>query len=409
MKKRSILIILSAVVALSGCIPLDNLQPRQEEVVKEGGEEETVFKTPKIKTHDKFYQSLIENQEGELTYNPGESRGEITGGVDNRIDVDELETGLMRLAQGHFDVENYFFQEGQFIDNLTIRNWLTRSSVPDDKLYDSNSEMEQKGLNPALPDSYHEASVDEKKGMEENNPKVLSYILEQNYLVSRNDQLKVGGIAIALSFHSTYYYRVEDSEGRLHDGNKKLDEDKLKADAKEIAQQVIKRIRQDPEIPDVPIVIGLYIEEEHGAVVPGNFFVKATVGKGTQSIGDWKDVNDKYYYFPSTEATEDHRDDSSNFNVFKSKIQEYYPNFIGVIGKGLYRNGELTRMTIEIPMQFKGKAEVISFTQYITYLVQEYYPDEVIRVYISSSLDNPESLIIKDPGEEKPTVHIYRQ
>jgi protein involved in sex pheromone biosynthesis len=403
LKIKGTIILLSFL--LTGCLPLNNLQPNND---KETDEPNTIeiFKTPDIKTHEKYYQSLLINEEGKVQLSPGEARGEITGGPNNRIDIDELEIGLMRISQDFFSVEKYYYQAGQYLSKDTVRNWLGRSNGEQAK---TDNIYPQKGFNPAIPDDYDNYNWEKKMAVQEDKPRILSYVLEQNYLTETNDgNPRLGGLAIGLSFNPTYYFRVEDQQGRLYDGKADIDISKLKTDAKKIGEEVVNRLRQNPDLSEIPIVVGLYMEEKRGAVVPGNYFAKAVVKKNETSVDKWESINEQYYYFPSNNANSEKREDSSKFNLFKSKVQEFYPDFLGVIGRGFYSNDQLSRLTIDIPIQFKGKAEIISFTQFLTHLVKEQYPNEVVRIYVSSSMDQPESVIISDPSSEEPIVHIYR-
>ncbi|WP_257350743.1 CamS family sex pheromone protein [Pseudalkalibacillus decolorationis] len=397
MYKKLLAIVCSSLILLSGCLPFDNL--KKDEVVKEDdNKNEKAIPIPNVDSQEDYYKSL-------KNYEPGAARGEISYGVDNRLDIDELETGLMRLSEDTFAINDYYFQEGQYLTEDTIRNWLSRSSEKESK---SKSAFLQKGLSPGIDEeAYKKASVDKKKEMLKNNPKMLSYILEQNYLKdSGDDSVKLGGVSIALSFNSTFYYSVTDDKGLIYRGEEKLDASKVKQYAYKTGQEVVNRLRQHPELKNVPIVVGLFMEEEHGAVVPGNYFAKTVVNGGETSV-EWEKVKEDYYFFPSEQAEEDHREDFSAFTQFEAEIKEYFPNYIGVIGKALYRNDEIAKMTIEIPMQFKGKSEVISFTQYVNYLVKQYYPDESVEVNIKSSTDKIESLIVTDPTKDDSMVHIY--
>jgi protein involved in sex pheromone biosynthesis len=89
-------------------------------------------------------------------------------------------------------------------------------------------------------------------------------------------------------------------------------------------------------------------------------------------------------------------------------VEEFFPNYTGVIGKAFYKNGELNYLDIEIPMQFYGKAEVIAFTQFITGKVMEYFPDYITLEVNIMSTTGQEALIMKEPNQEEPTVHIYK-
>ena len=61
------------------------------------------------------------------------------------------------------------------------------------------------------------------------------------------------------------------------------------------------------------------------------------------------------YLFPSTDAQEAHRDDVTAFLNFKQDVEEYFPNFNGVIGRAFYIGDQLQDLNITIPIQFYGK------------------------------------------------------
>ncbi|MDR7074309.1 CamS family sex pheromone protein [Fictibacillus barbaricus] len=401
MIKRVSLLSLSLLLLLTGCFGKDELEKEEKVVQEKGKKDEKAIITGEINTGEKYYRSIF-------PFEPGGARGVIRYGVDNRLDINEFEMGLMRVAQETFSTDKYFFQEGQFLNESTVTNWLKRSNEKPNK---SKSDFNQKGLNPALDSKIDENNI---KGILEANkkdPKYLSYVLEHNYLVQSGDgKVKLGGVVVGLSFNSTYYYEARDKQGLIYPGQVKLDRSKVKDEAKKIAGEVASRLRSDPKLQDVPIVIAFYQEEERDSVTPGNFFGAGLVKKGSSSISSWEDVNEDYVLFPSSAASKNKRDDYEKFNTFKAKVQEYFPNFIGVIGRGFYKDGKLERMTVEIPVQFRGKAEIISFTQFVATSALGELPNVPIEVYINSAMDEPEALIVKDDTtQDEPFVHIYRK
>jgi len=403
MTKRVGLLFLSLVLILTGCLGNDELEKEEKVVQEKGKKEEKAIITGEINTGEKYYRSIF-------PFEPGGARGVIRYGVDNRLDINEFETGLMRIAQDTFNTDKYFFQEGQYLTEPTVTNWLKRE---DEKPGKTKSDFDQTGLNPKLGAKVSEADpqyVDKMLEANKNNPKYLSYVLEHNYLVQSGDgKVKLGGIVVGLSFNSTYYYDVN-KDSLIYPGEVKLDREKVKKEAQKIAGQVASRLRTDPKLQEVPIVVALYQEEERDSVTPGNFIASGVVKKGSNSISSWENVDEDYLLFPSETASKKKRSDYEKFTAFKAKVQEYFPNFIGVIGKGFYKDGNLERMTIEIPVQFRGKAEIISFTQFVATSALGELPNVPIEVYIGSAVDQPEALIVKDETtKEEPFVHIYRK
>ena len=104
----------------------------------------------------------------------------------------------------------------------------------------------------------------------------------------------------------------------------------------------------------------------------------------------------------------DHRDDVTAFLNFKQDVEEYFPNYNGVIGRAFYIGDQLQDLNITIPIQFYGKTEGIGFTQYVTGLVMEHFP-KYLSVSVSvTSVDGPEALIVRKANETEPFVHIYQ-
>lgn len=61
---------------------------------------------------------------------------------------------------------------------------------------------------------------------------------------------------------------------------------------------------------------------------------------------------------------------------------------------------------METPIEFRGKAEVIGFTQYVYGMVVETLPDYYdLEINITAN-GRQESLLTREAGE-KPFVHIY--
>lgn len=107
---------LSLTLLLAGCAPNFN---KQEEVVQEDKNEEDKAIIPNYKISEKYYRTL-------LPFEPSESRGLVVNNVSTKYDINEFETGLMRVAQNTFDPDKYLFQEGQYLKRATVQAWLNR-------------------------------------------------------------------------------------------------------------------------------------------------------------------------------------------------------------------------------------------------------------------------------------------
>jgi protein involved in sex pheromone biosynthesis len=389
--KPFILVLLSLFLLLSGCAP--NFK-KQEEVVQEKPDSTETEKAiiPKYQISDQYYRTI-------LPFEPSKARGMVVYNLNTRNDISEFETGLMRLAQQSFNPDQYLFQEGQSLSAETVSLWLNRKYSPAQLKDKKLTEAENIGLNPLN---------DEKGDIKEQNnrnPIYLAHILEHNYLVKKEEgTVQLGGVAIGLALNSIHYYQTE-QYGATYE--KKIPQDEIVREGKKIAAEVVKRLRGMSELKDIPIMVALFEQESRASVVPGHFFSFTTVNKGSANIDKWEDVKERYYLFPSSEATNDHRDDVTSFLNFKQDVEEYFPNFTGVIGKAFYTGDQLRNLNISIPIQFYGRAEAIGFTQYVTGLVMEHFPDYISVQVDISSVSGPEALIVRKADQTEPFVHVY--
>ncbi|GIO28001.1 CamS family sex pheromone protein [Ornithinibacillus bavariensis] len=371
MKKLTI-ILLSLLLFLASCGP--KINDKKDDVVQK--EEEKTGQTsivPTYKLSDEDYRVI-------LPYRTSGARGVITNQMaGNRLDIDELEEGLMRHSKEYFDPNKYYFEEGQYLDSDTVFSWI------DD-------------LNPIV----------EKGSSEETyrkNPRYLSHILEQNYLRrTENNTVELVGASIGIALKSQYRFQTEVGGPYYYED---ISEKKMLAKGEEIAQAVLERLRKVEGLEKVPIMIALYREEKSGSAVPGNFVAKTYVEENDMSIDGWDAIKEDYILFPSNEAEDKHFDDAQIVNTFGVEISDFFPNYVGYIGKGFYVNDELQKLEIEVPIEFNGKAEIIGFAQYTYGLVKDKFPNKYdIEIKISSS-QRLEGYIYREAGKEDPTVHIF--
>ncbi|MFJ7639776.1 CamS family sex pheromone protein [Peribacillus sp. NPDC097206] len=388
MRKHSILGML-LILLLAGCAPsFDD----EQEVVKDSKDKEETAIIPKYKISDEYYQTI-------LPFEPSKARGLVVSNLNTRYDIEEFENGLMRLAQNQFNPDDYLFQEGQMLDSSTISSWLNRKYTKSQLKEKDLKASENLGLNPV---DTGKGDIDKRN---EENPIYLAHILEHNYLTKTEDnKVSLGGVVIGLALNSVHYYQKE-AYGATYET--KIDSKELKREGEQIAEEVLKRLRKTEKLKNVPITIALFEQNEKSSVVPGNFISYTNIEKSSNEIKKWNSVDEKYYLFPSTKAEKKYRDDVNTFTNFKEDVEEYFPNFNGVIGRAFYMDNQLQKLNIDIPIQFYGNSEAIGFTQYVAGLVMERFP-KYISVQVSiTSVNGPEALIVRQANQDEPTVHIY--
>lgn len=319
-----------------------------------------------------------------LPYRPSEARDTITNQVTNRVDIDELEEGLRRHSTDLFDPDKYVFEEGQYLDKEFIYS-LIDDLNPDPKVKHSDDEKTQ-----------------EKKNRD--HPRIFSHILEQNFLKRNKDNtVDLAGVSIGIALKSVYRFDTK-TKGPYYE---EISEKEMLTYGKEIAEDVLKDIREVEGLENVPIMIGLFREEAQSSPVPGNFVTKTTVKKGESTIDSWQSINEEHILFPSDEAQEEYNEDYQKVKAFGDEIADYFPNYVGVSGDGFYINDDLTRLTLKVPIEFYGKGEVIGFTQFVYKQLKEIFPNRYDLELMITSSEGPESLIYRKAGAKEPKVHIY--
>ncbi|MEG0259967.1 MAG: CamS family sex pheromone protein [Lysinibacillus sp.] len=376
MKSFRLIPAIIAAVMLVGCVPSAKEDEKLTQESQQKKAETTII--PSLQLDESFYKTLT-------PYKDSASRGLIVSNIYTKYDMKEVENGLMRLSQHEFDTENFYFQEGQYLSEKTVKSWLSRSSKDED------------GLNPAAVETMTPEERAEKA------PIYLAHIVEQNYLTEADNKVKLAGISIGLALNSTYYYQKE-QYGEYYE--KEINEAELVKQGKKMADEIVSRLRLRDGLGDVPIVIGLFKQKARNDIIPGSYFAYSTVEAGKSTLNEWAPIDEEYVMFPTDKSLGLYRDVSKNFQDFKHGVDKYFSNYTSVIGTGFYQNKEIQKLSIEIPIQFFGTAELIGFTQYITGILIKQFANINVEVSITS-MNGPEALIIKKANETEPYVHIY--
>ncbi len=74
---------------------------------------------PKYAISDEYYKTTI-------PFDGGNARGLVVQGLNSRLDIDEFETGLMRIAKESFSTKDNFLKGGKALDTQTIQMLVKR-------------------------------------------------------------------------------------------------------------------------------------------------------------------------------------------------------------------------------------------------------------------------------------------
>lgn len=385
--KKIALAILSLGLIVSGCSAGAD---KDEKVAEKSGKAKEQSVVPKYAISDEYYKTTI-------PFDGGNARGLVVQGLNSRLDIDEFETGLMRIAKESFNTKDNFLKGGSALDTQVIQMLVKRKRTDaeqkelEDKLKKDAVKFPNIGLNPALGTGSESLEVKNKK-----NPIYISNILEHDYYVKKGDNSEERvGMVVGLAMNSVQYFNEEHGYPR----EAAIPDEKMLAEGKKMAQEILKVIHQkQPDTKNIPITFAIYRQSPKSSLVPGNFVSYANVEKGSETVEDWKQINEKYYLFPSEQAkTDNKREDLARVSNFKAKLSDYFQgDYTAVIGTGMYRDDELREMKLDIPVQFNGKAEIIGFTQYVAGLVMEYFPNYMKVQVTIKSVERPEAIIIRE-------------
>ena len=323
-----------------------------------------------------YYKTVVNNG----SYQISKTRGS-TLGLNSNFNLKAFETGLMSLSQLHFDTDNYYFQEGQYITDKMANNWLKRYS-----------EKNKKGLNP------EDNGKDEPT---ERTPYYLNSVLEQDYMIKKEDKYALGGISIGLSMNAIdYYQKVEFGA----DYETKISRDELLKQGKVMADKIVQQLREIDGVGNVPIAVGIFEQTPKDSLAGGSFIIEAVSEKGTTKVGNWKALNQKKVIFPLVEETSN---ELSNFENFKAEVENFFPNLSGVTAEASYTDEQLVKMKITINTQFYGESEIIGFTQYVADKATTFLPPNIPIEITIGSINGTESFMARKTGETKFYTHIF--
>ncbi|CAM3949445.1 CamS family sex pheromone protein [Alkalicoccus chagannorensis] len=402
----------TALLVLSGCT---NTEDDEENVLvveeTEDEEAEELVSTPTISSPDNYFRNVLEDG----TYQRSEARGSTAHAMNNRIDIDHFERGMMEAAAERFDPDDYFFQEGNYLSGEILNSWLRRfePSQEDEDIEEIEGDAEDgtapeqeveesAGLNPPLADA--ESEEDAMRG----NPLVLSNIQEHNYYIgSEEEGVELGGVVIGLSVRNIYYFRTETEDGLLNFHEEPVDEEFALEYAQDAAGTILQRLRGTEELEEVPVTFAIFREEPRGSVEPGTFRMMSHVGEGENNIQGWEGISESNLVFPSSEARDQQPQLADEFTSFREDVEHFFDEPLGVIGRARYKDNSLHEFDVEINIQSHGMPEVIALTQFISGQLEDAAFSGGAPLHISiSSVEGNEAVIVQHPNQE-PFVHIY--
>ena len=326
-----------------------------------------------------YYRALIVDGE----YQTSQNRG-VSLDLNSSVNMKDFESDLLEIAKKAFPTDQYFFQEGQIISTDTASSWLGRQS-----------EENPDGLNP---------KDNDKTDSNERSPEYLSQILEQNFMTQTEKGFELGGIAVGLAMNQIDYYSVKDENKNFSFYEQPLDVDTVVEKAKEYGNEIVSRLRDETNLESLPIVVGIFLQSPKDSLAGGVYILEGQSTEG-RSVNEWVQRNEQKILFPNLDGEGAEVD--SQFDNFKNDIQTFFPNLSGVTGVGLYRDGKILSLHVDIMTQFYGETEMIAFTQQITDAATRYLPSNIEIEVKVESINGIEAFLNRPANTQTFNYHIF--
>ncbi|MEB5677876.1 CamS family sex pheromone protein [Mammaliicoccus sciuri] len=390
-------LILASVILLTACSSDTTQKDNQDKSDKE--KEQTKQISTGMLISSDYYRTL-------LPFKVSAARGLTQDNMISSYNSEAFESGLLDISKQTFSPDDYLYRDGQFLDKDTVRAYLapkyTKAEIKNmsDDEKEQNNARENLGLNPT-----HKGETDPEK-IAENSPTYLSHIIEQDYFTESDaKKQKISGMTIGLAMNSEYVYQKEEY-GETY--TKKLDNKEVEKKGKEMAEEILSRLRVRDDLKNIPINFGIFIQSGEGDIKPGKFVSYASSEGGKRNVKSWEKMNQKYVTIPSNDAADLDENLNSNFEQFNQDLQKYFPNFTQSVGTGKFDDDKLTELEIKVPLDYYGKAEVIGVTQYVADLSQKYFKGiDDLEISIVDG-EEPQALITKTKDDDEPQIHIYK-
>ena len=343
-----------------------------------------------------FYRSVV-------PYELSPARGLTSANLVSSYNVEEFEKGLLSISQNVFPTDEYVFREGQIISEEMVRGYLSRQYTSEELENMDESELVNSdafsnlGLNPST------NGETDPEVIAEEAPLYLSHILEQNYLSEDEEgNLQFDGITIGLAMNSVHYYQTEEY-GQTKE--RALDPEVVREKGEEMAAEILTRIRANEQYADKEIVFAIFIQSGDTDIVPGNFVAEAVVPPGENTIESFSDIETENILLPSDEAAEISQEANSEYQNFNRDLSSYFDSFATSVGRGKFNSGTLESLTVEIPIEYNSRSEMIGMSQFVRDLVNEHFTGTDIEVEIKDK--NQVYSVITRQGENEANLYIF--
>lgn len=285
-----------------------------------GCNKETIEKELEYNYDNSLYQVYAPYKAGvNINYNVNK--------IMNKLDLDEVELGLMRISTKYFALSKHYYQAGQYLNTDEVKELLSSEKLN---------------------------SVDEVK---EYNPEYISYIHEQNYL-SKNGELRGISLAIVLNPYQTY----TTPGGQIK--NEECDLETLIELGKEKGELLYSYIKEKEKLEEVEVLIALYVQNSPTSLIPGSYKYES-LSKG-DNFNKYNKVDEEHHLLTSSYVSKNDTRTYDAFLSFKELISDEKIS-ISTTGKAFYQNKEVSEIKIDVNINYASLGEINTVAQLIAH------------------------------------------
>ncbi len=290
----------------------------------------------------------------------------------NRVDIQNIEKGMMVYAKTRHSTLDHIFSEGQYITSDLIREYVK----------DANEA--ELGLNPSSEELFTEDEIPVDN--------IVLFLTEHDYLINSNNTYIIDGMTIALIMDQTptFEYNGVDMTVTLTDNE-------MRDFAKKTNEKLISQLREVKGLERVQIQVLNYIVETDKTLIPGRYFFESFSDRTDNLIT--KNLSEQMFLVPSNEFNDSYPDMQEAFNLMLSDIGEAYPTYVSTIGYLKRMENTVTNLDFTVNVTFTSQSKLYSIAQIYTELVQNYFPGNYELTVMIYSPEKCEIILKRETGE----------
>ncbi|MDD2518847.1 MAG: CamS family sex pheromone protein [Bacilli bacterium] len=324
-------------------------------------EEDKVERKIQIDFNNEYYQVAS-------PYKPSISGSYVVNNVLNNYNINDIENSYMMLSSNYFKTTNSLYQAGQYFSRNDLEKLLSSDNL------NKEEKVKINGV--------------------EITPTYVSSLYEQNYLTN-NGNLKGITIGIIINPYQAY----------LGDfGNYDYEEvpiTTLEPIIIEKSKKVIEYIRTKPELKEVKVLVGVYLQNRPNALLPGGIKYVGITNDDSITLNK---INYEYQYLNSNYVMTNDINIYNAFGNLEKQIKKIRDT-INVSAKGLYQNNKLQNVEITVHSGTFNSGELLYLSNTISNEMENFDSQLTIQVVVKSN-NSVLAFINKESNSLKSNVYI---